>query len=241
MRILFSREKILTTLGLILWLSVDAQFLTWARRNNPEYDRRKITYGFSIGLHNSAYQIRYSEEFVKSLDELHSVMPRFNKGFSLGFLVNRRFNENFDLRLMPKAGFYDHELVFNYTDRTSKSIQIETTMVEFPTLLKYKSARRGNVRMYVVGGFTPGIEASGKEFVTDDSDKIQIKKTNVSLEGGMGFDLYFPLFKFSPEIRYSRGLRNILRPVEDPTDVNIFRKSLNNISTNTISIYLIFQ
>ena len=85
------------------------QTFKWARQHNPNYDERKISYGFMIGLHTSAYQVKYSDEFVTpALDTVHSVMTPFAPGFSLGFLVNLRLNPDLDLRLMPKAGFYDH-------------------------------------------------------------------------------------------------------------------------------------
>ncbi|MEQ8423781.1 MAG: hypothetical protein RIA63_03665, partial [Cyclobacteriaceae bacterium] len=55
-----------------------------------------------IGIHTSAYQVKYSEKFVtQSFDTVHSVLAPFSPGFSLGFLVNLRLNENLDLRVFP--------------------------------------------------------------------------------------------------------------------------------------------
>jgi len=213
------------------------QSFKWARQHNPNYDERKITYGFMIGIHTSSYQAKYSDKFVtQSFDTVHSVLTPFSPGFSLGFLVNLRLNSDLDLRIMPKAGFYDHQLEYNYTDETSQSQLTETTMVEFPILLKYKSMRRGNVRMYMVGGITPSIEASGKNDIQATTEVLDIKQTNLSLDAGIGFDFYFPLFKFSQEIRFSRGISNMLGP--DPSK---FKEPLNRVNTNTISVYFIFQ
>ena len=215
----------------------DAQHYKWARRNNPEFDQRRISYGFMIGIHTSAYQIKYSDTFVtQNFDTVHSVQGSFSPGFSLGFLVNLRLNEVLDLRIMPKAGFYTHKLTYYYTNNTTKSQQIETTMVEFPILLKYKSMRRGNVRMYMVGGVTPGIEASGKNDAQSTTESLDVKRGNVSLDAGIGFDFYFPLFKLSQEIRFSRGIVDILGSAPSS-----FREPLKSINTNTISVYFIFQ
>src|ERR1041385_2189394 len=134
-------------------LRSNAQLFRWARQHNPSYDDRKISYGFSIGLHTSSYQVKYSNKFVTpKLDTLHSVTPVFLPGFSLGFLLNYRFNEFLDLRLMPKAGFYAHKLYYYFTNAPAQSQLVESTLVEMPLLLKYKSVRRGNVRMYMIGG-----------------------------------------------------------------------------------------
>ncbi|MEQ8302362.1 MAG: porin family protein [Cyclobacteriaceae bacterium] len=213
------------------------QAFKWARQHNPNYDERKISYGFMIGLHTSAYQVKYSDEFVTpALDTVHSVMTPFAPGFSLGFLVNLRLNPDLDLRIMPKAGFYDHKIEYNYTDETQQSQLTETTMVEFPILLKYKSMRRGNVRMYMVGGLTPSIEASGKNDIESTTEVLDIKKTNLTIDAGIGFDFYFPLFKFSQEIRFSKGISNILGP-----DPSVFKTPLSRLNTNTIAVYFIFQ
>lgn len=231
------RYQIILLASLLGNQSSEAQLFRWARQNNPDYDLRKISYGFSIGLHTSGYEVNYSNQFVtKSLDTVHSVQPEYIPGFSLGFLVNYRLNEFLDLRLMPKAGFYSHRLTYYFTDRRVQSQQVETTMVEFPLLLKYKSMRRGNVRMYMVGGITPAIEASGKNDVQNSPDAIPIVKSNLSLDAGIGFDFYFPLFKFSPEIRFSRGITDMLG--DKPS---VYKDPISRLNTNTIGIYLIFQ
>jgi hypothetical protein len=225
--------------GLVLLSSVaHAQSFLWARKNNPNYDeKRKLSYGFLIGLHTTAYQAQYSKLFVtEEYDTIHSIEAAWRPGFSLGFLVNYRLHEVVDLRVTPTVSFYEHSLAYLYTDNTSTEQLVETTMVEFPFLIKYKSSRRGNIRMYMVGGFKPGIEASGKKDVKSSKASLEVKTVNLNIEAGIGFDLYFPLFKFSPEIRFSRGLMDVL-----DNKTNIYGAPLQRINTNTINVYLIFQ
>jgi hypothetical protein len=231
------RAKIIL-LGLLFVCGfAQAQSFKWARRNNPNYDERKITYGFLIGLHTTSYQIEYSDSIVSpNFDSLHSVIPHWKPGFSLGFIVNYRITEFLDLRLTPEVAFYEHRLQYNFTDGTSRDQLVETTMVEFPLLLKYKSMRRGNIRMYMIGGIKPGIEASGKKEIENSSTQLEVKNMNLNLEAGIGFDLYFPLFKFSPEIRFSRGMTDVL----DNKD-NIYGQPLRRVNTNTVTVYLLFQ
>jgi hypothetical protein len=233
---LFSAKIVL--LGLLLIGGVaQAQSYKWARRNNPNYDERKLTYGFLIGLHTTAYQIKYSNEFVSpGLDTVQSVIPYWRPGFSLGFIVNYRITEFLDLRLTPEVAFYEHKLRYNYTDGSHLDQLVETTMVEFPFLLKYKSSRRGNVRMYMIGGLKPGVEASGKKKIENSTTQLEVRNLNLNLEAGFGFDLYFPLFKFSPEIRFSRGLTDVLENKH-----NDFGRPVKWVNTNTVTVYLLFQ
>ena len=236
-KLIIHRNKIVLLGLLMLPAGVFAQTFKWARQHNPNYDERKISYGFMIGIHTSAYQVKYSDKFVtQSFDTVHSVLTPFAPGFSLGFLINMRLNSDLDLRIMPKAGFYADQLEYNYTDETTQTQLTETTMVEFPILLKYKSMRRGNVRMYMIGGITPSIEASGKNDIQATTEVLDIRQTNLSIDAGIGFDFYFPLFKFSQEIRFSRGIANMLGP--DPSS---FKEPISRVNTNTISVYFIFQ
>lgn len=234
---LFWNQVIFLGLFLLISFGSHAQKYKWARENNPRYDQRKISYGFMIGLHTSGYQVNYANQFVtQSFDTVHSVMAPFSPGFSLGFLVNLRLYDELDLRMMPKAGFYDHKLIYQYTNGEYQEQLIETTLMEFPLLLKYKSTRRGNVRMYMIGGVTPAFELSGKNDVVSNTTNLSVNKSNLSLDAGVGFDFYFPLFKFSQEIRFSRGITNMLGP-----DPSVFKDPLSRLNTNTISVYFIFQ
>lgn len=232
--------KIGVLLILLLTLAQEgfSQKKRWVNLNNPQYDERKLSYGFLIGLHSTAYQIKYADRFVtQNFDTVYSVEPGWSPGFSLGFIVNYRLTDLLDFRITPKVAFYEHTLRYRYTDETSTEEKlVETTMVELPLLLKYKSERRGNVRMYMIGGVKGGLEASGKKDRENTSSNLGITGTNVSLEAGFGFDLYYPLFKFSPEIRFSRGIVNIL----DNT-TNQYGQPLERVNTNTITLYLLFQ
>lgn len=232
--------KIIVLLMILAGISQEAysQQKRWVNKNNPNYDERKLSYGFLIGLHTSAYQIKYSDRFVtQDLDTVYSIEPSWSPGFSLGFIVNYRLTDLLDFRITPKVAFYEHTLRYLYTDETpTQEKLVETTMVELPVLLKYKSERRGNIRMYMVGGAKPGLEASGKKEVADISSNLGITSMNLSLEAGFGFDLYYPLFKFSPEIRFSRGVVNILK-----NTTNQYGQPLERVNTNTITLYLLFQ
>lgn len=232
--------KIVLLIAFIVSMPGDshAQKVSWLKRKNPYYDNKKLTYGFLIGLHSSAYQIKYSDRFVTpQFDTLYAVEPDWSPGFSLGFIVNYKLADLLDLRLTPKVAFYEHKLRYRFTDE-QKNVEelVETTMVEFPILLKFKSERRENLRMYMIGGVKPGLEASGKKDIENTLTTLEVKGMNLSLEAGFGLDIYYPLFKFSPEIRFSRGIVDVL-----DNRTNKFGAPLERVNTNTFNVYLIFQ
>jgi hypothetical protein len=238
---LHSGKVISIILLVLLAFSAEAQQkkkISWVKRNNPNYDEKKLSYGFLIGLHTSAYQIRYSNKFVtQEFDTLFAVEPSWSPGFSLGFIMNYKLADLLDLRLTPTVAFYEHRLLYRYTDdQPNHEELVETTMVEFPILLKFKSERRENLRMYMIGGIKPAIEASGKKELRNVTSALEVTGSNLSLDVGFGLDIYYPLFKFSPELRFSRGISNVL----DNT-ANIYGQPLDRVNTNTVSLYLLFQ
>lgn len=219
-------------------------FISTARGQNlrenylPNYDQKWIRYGFTLGGHVSSFRLNYNEVFTSPLmDSVHSIVPPNSFGFSIGFIVNFRLAQYLDFRVLPKVSFYDNKLEYNFTDDSPQQQRfVDATIVELPLLFKYKSQRRRNNRMYLVGGVTPSIDATGKKDDENSDSRLTVKNGNLSADIGFGVDIYYPLFKFSPEIRFSKGLINILRPDSNPSTQGIDR-----LTTNSVSIYLQFE
>ena len=204
--------------------------------NLPNYDEKWIHYGFLVGIHRSYYNLDYSERFLSGqMDSLLSIQTPMRVGFDLGFIMNIRLGQLFDFRVTPKVGFYEYKLEYNFTDGNKIDQLVESTVVEFPLLIKYKSIRWNNFRVYLIGGLNPTVQASGNK---DDQEerKLQTSGFNLNGEFGFGFDFYFPLFKFAPEIRFSKGILNSLR--EDKFG---YSDGIDRLNTNIVTLYLLFE
>lgn len=202
-----------------------------------DYDDQWIHYGFLIAGHSSRYRMEYSNAFTTdALDSLHSIVPRNTGGFKVGFVVNMRMFQYLDFRILPTVAFYENVVDYNYIDGTTFSFLKDATFVEIPLMLKYKSARRGNTAMYLLTGFTPAIEAAGKADEGTNRQKLETRNWNYSLEIGAGLDIYFQFFKFSPELRYSYGLYNLL--FEEKNDFNV---GMDRLVMQNFSVYVTFE
>jgi len=204
----------------------------------PDYDEHFIHYGFLIGFHSSHYSIQYDDAYATpAFDSLHSVVPGNSGGFKLGFVVNFHLLDYLDFRVLPTVGFYENDLTYRFTDQTEIRNLNDATIVEIPLLFKYKSQRRGNYAMYLVGGIKPSFEAVGRGEQEENQSRLELLRNQVTLELGAGFDIYFPLFKFSPEIRYSFGLRNML----DTRSQSEFNAPLKSVNTHNIGLFVTFE
>ncbi|WP_258103712.1 PorT family protein [Marinoscillum sp. MHG1-6] len=227
-------------IGLILILLTTAPAVgqNYNRENLMDYDNEWIHYGFSMGVHSSKYRIQYADRYATELDSLHSVVPNNTGGWRVGFVVNMRLIDKYlDVRLLPTIGFYQNSLTYRYSfDGTQHTEVKDATTVELPTLIKFKSSRQGNIAIYAVAGGNPALEVAGRGDNFDNSNNIKLRNFNVSLDAGVGFDLYFPLFKFSPEIRYTWGLRNML-----PGEKGPYEEPFKRLTFENVAFYITFE
>jgi hypothetical protein len=205
--------------------------------NLPDYEKRRIQYGFFFGIHSSSFRLKYSEEFTSSsMANVHSIVPMNNGGLSIGFHGNVHLFQFLDFRVMPKFAYYEQSIVYNYLGRQSHTEVVEAWHAELPLLFKYKSERRKNSRMYVLAGIAPSFEATGKQDVESSTPRLLTNRYNVALEYGRGLDVFFPLFKFSPELRFSHGLVNMLS-----SNPNEFSRGIDRLTTHSVSFYILFE
>ncbi len=203
-----------------------------------DYDSQLIHYGFLMGVHTSKYRPRFNDNFTSpSQDSVQNVIPGNNGGFKLGFVVNFYVFQYLNFRILPTVAFYEFDLNYHYSDGQPVLRELkDATMMELPLILKYKSVRRGNSAMYLVGGINPSLEASGRGDEGGTREKLELKNANLALELGAGFDIYFPLFKFSPEIRYSFGVRNMLEE-----ERNQFSANFSSLRTHNFTVFISFE
>jgi hypothetical protein len=205
---------------LILALAVPAIGLAQRKklRNQPKYDNRPIHFGFCLGLNFYDFQIRPKAD-LSTIPGYYGMWSESSPGYSIGIISNLRLGSYFDFRFIPTFTSTVRRLYFDIDDpftgeRGIIEREVESSFVQFPFELKFKSQRINNHRWYVLGGIRYGIDLASDENVEDDTI-FKIKRNNLDWEAGVGIDIYFEYFKFSPQIKAAFGINNIL--VEDGT------------------------
>ncbi len=203
--------------------------------NLPHYDDKPIHYGFHLSANHSAFRVNHSNWFVNN-DTVQYLRGGGQSGFGLGFIFNFRIFKYGDLRILPTVSFYTRKLEYgikNTIDPVSATIQ--SSFVDLPLLFKYKAKRRSNARAYMVGGIKAGFEVGGKKKRKND-DELIVNSLDLSLEYGVGLDLYYQYFKFAPELRFSLGLLNLVQPTQ-----SIYSLPIDRASTYTVSFFINFE
>lgn len=179
----------------------------------PNYwSKKKIRFGFTLGLTSNDFKIRMSENFL-NIDTLQSVDIKRFPGFILGGIVDYKMSKHLNLRLLPSLALGQRNVIYNFTKaENNREVKIESVYLEVPLLLKYRTRRFGNYGFYVVAGGKYSYDlASNIDANRSLADPVvAVVPHSFSYEIGFGFDIYFPYFKFSPEIKVTNSINNVL-------------------------------
>lgn len=208
-------KKLVVALLLTVPLFAQAQFSQL--RNQPLYDKTGLHFGFHIGL--NWYNFNMDLKDLSTVDGMFSVRSNALPGYNINIISNLRLSEHLDLRFTPGFAATVRELEFDMIDprtdqRTLIRRQVESSYVQFPLHLKFKSERIDNYRLYLMGGVRYANDLASKAKVVDDN-LFKLQRHTADYEVGFGADFYFEYFKFSPQIRAAWGLTNLL--VQDGT------------------------
>ena len=201
------------------------------------HDEKAIHFGFCIGLNVMNFSITHSHSNYM-IDSLLSNVTTLSPGFQIQAVTAARLTDNLELRFLPGVAFGQRDLSFYKGDQLYMRPQrLESSYIEMPILLKYKSKRVNNYRAFLIGGMNPRIDLA-KTYREDDDIYMDLKFFDLCYEFGGGFDFYFPHFKLSVEMRGSWGMFNVLnrRLTRNPEFQNAIEKL--HSSMYMISLYV---
>ncbi len=208
------------------------------QNNQPDYDYEKwIHFGLTIGYNISDYVVRPSSAFFNQ-DSIASVLSYGNPEIlTMGIISDLHLGEHTNLRLTPSIAYSRRNLSYFLSSKQYLTQVIRIANVELPLLLKFKTKRYENTRLYAIAGVKYSLDLASKDPVRNTPELIQLFRDDFSLEYGIGFDLYLPMMKLSPEIKISRGLVNQLVPDQE----NIYASVIDRMFSRTFLFSLHFE
>ncbi|MDA9808462.1 PorT family protein [Flavobacteriales bacterium] len=209
-------------------------------QNLIQYDYKKLHFGFTLGINDLNFNMQKNSNTITN-DTLKTLHSKSQKGFNLGIVSNLRIGKYTDLRFVPTLVFGERHLYYGFIDEEQKDDEqikrIESTLIDFPIYIKYKSARYNNFRTYVIGGLKYSMDIASQDKIDDEGQEIvKLKKNDLMGEIGFGLDFYLEYFKFSPQIKLSYGLLNLLSK-----DESVYTQSLNRLTTNGWMLSFTFE
>lgn len=223
--------------SLILLLISIFAFGAAAQERTPLYDLQKIHFGFAIMGNQAKMRYTTSPDFL-NLDTMKTIRSEAVPGFGVGGIMNVRISDYWDFRTQMNITFAQRNMYFTFNNNDIKEVNIESTYLEIPLLLKYKSKRHRNVRFYAISGVTYRYDFASDIDTERSNTKpiVALYPNTFSYDVGCGLDFYFEFFKFSPEIKISNGITNALVP-----DPYFYASSLKSISPKLLQFSLLFE
>ncbi|MDA7578630.1 PorT family protein [Flavobacteriales bacterium] len=207
-------------------------------QNLSRYDFQKIHFGFTLGINELNFNVKKNSNTITN-DSLKNLYSKSQKGFNLGIVSNLRIGKYTDLRFVPALIFGERQLEYSFSDslNTNEVKKIESTLIDFPIYIKYKSERYNNFRAFVIGGIKYSLDIASQSDIDDEGQKlVKLKKNDLMGEVGFGLDFYLEYFKFSPQIKLSYGLINLLK-----SEDSVYSNSINRLSTNGWMLSFTFE
>jgi len=229
---------------ILIFLLLISSFSSFGQRhkkpqNLPRYDFKKIHFGFTLGINSLNFNINKNKKFLDN-DTLLSTLSQDQKGFNLGIVSNLRLGRYTDLRFIPTLVFGERILNYQFNEASNMNLndkRIESTLIDFPISLKYKSERYNNFRTYVMCGIKYSLDIASQSEIDDEGQElVKLNNHDLMLEGGFGIDFYLQYFKFSPQIKISHGIINILSK-----DNTLYTQTLNNLKTSSWMLSFTFE
>ncbi len=228
------------TLILISALPARAQFRD--ALNLPDHDDKFYHLGIALIYNTSHLQVEAHPSFLGQ-DSLLAVNPENTGGFGLAGMHTFKFTPHFEMRIVfPQLMFSYKNLTYSLKDQetgaqTKATKQIESILLGFPVQAKLLSDRMENFRFYVLGGFNYQKDLASNATARKADDLVKLKPYDFSIEAGVGFQFFFPVFILSPELKISNGIIN-----SHSRDPNlIYSSSIDKLRSRMIIFSLIFE
>lgn len=212
--------------------------------NLPNYDYKQWHFGFTLGGNGMNF-ISWPVDQIDYNKKVLVIEPVASQGINIGIVANKRLVDYLDLRFVPTLSFGERKLRYEILQDTThqKFLKtIESTFIDFPLTLKYKSKRLPswgkNSRVYVLGGMRYSLDlASQKNKKSNNGNVvIKLKPNDFMVTAGFGFDFYFQWFKFGIELQTSFGMVNVLYH-----ENNIFTSNIDKLTSRMTWVTFTFE
>jgi hypothetical protein len=210
--------------------------------NLPDHDDKFYHLGIALIYNNSHFQVSAHPDFLKS-DSILSVNPLNTGGFGLAGMHTLKISPHFEFRVVfPQLMFSYKNLRYNLEDpstgqQTEVTKQVESILLGFPVQIKFLSDRIGNFRVYMIGGCNYQYDLASNANARKAQDLVKLRPYDFSVEAGIGFQFFFPVFILSPELKISDGIIN----VHDRDPNLIFSSTIDKLNSRMVVFSLIFE
>jgi hypothetical protein len=236
MRHIHSIQILIATLLVCCSLSGFAQH-NKGNHNFREFNDKSYYFGLTFGYNKSNFQLAHSKRFILN-DSFNITEGLGGPGLNVSMVTNMKLGEYFDFRFLPGFSFVGRKFYYLSTDDEIEQVRdIESVLIQAPFQVRFKSDPFHDMRVFVLAGakYTYDVASNARIRKEQANRIIRISPHDFALEVGAGMQFFFPFFIFSPELKYSHGIGNILIYNSKLAQTTVLEKVLSR--TFTISLH----
>jgi hypothetical protein len=210
--------------------------------NLPDHDSKRYYLGIGFMYLNSHLQVSAHPKFLQD-DSILYVNPVNSGGFGVSGMFTFRLAEHFEFRFaFPEFMFATNNISYHVTNPPAGEQQVATKQIQslllgFPAQVKFLSDRINNFRVYMLGGINYRYDLASNSSARKAENLVKLSSSDMSIEAGVGFQFYFPVFILSPELKVSEGIKNI-----HSRDPNLqYSNVIDKIKSRMVVFSLIFE
>ncbi|MES2588208.1 MAG: porin family protein [Bacteroidota bacterium] len=201
------------------------------QQNYRKFDDKLIHFGFLLGGNTADFQLTpvsnaYEKYNVLAIESVKTA------GGQLGIVSTLKLGTPLlRLRVLPSLSFQERVIKYYYPPENPEDKKevyeeerINSTNLDFPIMLQFRTARFNNFATYVLGGaqFTYDLQSTETKNQNFVDPFVKIKAKDWQGQVGVGVEFFAVYFKLGLEVKYSQGFQNTFiqdqTPVSNPID-----------------------
>ena len=211
--------------------------------NLENWQKQRLYFGYYLGFNSFDFKFDYKEVALGDNGVPQDIQVKKTTGFNVGVVADVRLQEYLNLRFEPGLYYTKRDLYFPGVGDLEKDYfrEVSSTYIHFPLLLKFSALRTGNIRPFLVGGFSTTLNLSSNSKSKDDNfeQKFRVKQWSSAYELGFGIDFFSEYFIFSPSIRGVFGITDEL--IRDTKSPSPWTDNIDSMKSRAILINFTFH
>lgn len=232
-------------IGVICFVLIS--FSSWSQKEKPmnyrRFDEKTIHFGFMLGANSADFTLYQVPQAYEQFG-VRSVTNKSQPGGQVGVVTTLKLGTPVvRLRFIPTLSFQERIIRYqfvddSYTGSEFNDERVQSTNLDFPLMLQFRTIRVNNFAAYALAGFQYSMDLQSQEDASQmfNDPFIKIKRNDFQGQIGGGIEFFATYFKFGMELKYSQGISDVF--IQDGTTIS---KPIDQIYNRVWWFSLIFE
>lgn len=165
--------------------------------------------GFNFGVNYNFIRLSRNDNSLYS-DSVDFININNSAGYNVSMLFYFPISEKISLKLTPGLVFIRNKISYKFKPDGSHKENLNQTIVPFPLQMNYYPT--SSKKMYLMVGAAYSLMIGNTDKLTIHN--LELRSNDFELEAGIGLDIFNETVIAGPELKYTFGFLNHIKPSE---------------------------